>query len=231
MNQLKYDTNQIIIIGDIHAEFHTFNHKLQRLKIQNTLLIQVGDFGIGFTSNDLLILSNLNDKLKANNNTLIIVRGNHDKPTYFNGNFKYSNLKLVPDYTLIQTLKGNIVCIGGAASIDKEFRTEGVSWWKDELPIYDLKALKELENSKIDYVMAHSNPDFCYPLTKSTLSGEEIIKYAKKSRLILTRNYEYLSNFHTIKYWYNGHYHWNNEERIKGTKFITLDITEFKSLT
>lgn len=229
LNRLKYNHETIIIIGDIHGEFKTLNWEIhKRRKIENALLIQLGDFGVGFRGDDMITICNFNDELKKHNNILVAIRGNHDNPSWFNGDFIYSNLKLVPDYTVIETTKGIIVCIGGAASIDKNYRTPDKTWWAGEIPKFDLDVLKELEKINISHVMAHTNPSFCYPHMKSPLMKEDIIAYEKKSRKIITMNYHYLKSFHNIQNWWSSHYHWHHEQTIKNTKFTTLDIMEFK---
>ncbi len=238
MNRLEYQKENIVIVGDIHGQYRTLLNYIKRTHITNTLFIQVGDLGAGFHKGGYYITEflRLNDGLKEHNNVLIAIRGNHDNPEYFNGDWKYSNLKLVPDYTIVNN---NILCIGGASSIDREIYSHGVkvrikdkTWWEGELPVYDSDALKELESYNIEHVIAHTNPIFCYPHDKAaTFNLSDFMKeYIKEDRKTLTHIYDYLSNFHTIKTWWNGHYHWNHEETINNTKFITLDIMEFKEL-
>jgi len=228
--------NQIILVGDIHGKFKDFEYEAHdRRKITDSLLIQLGDFGVGFKNIDYYTeeFEQLNDKLKCYNNDLIVIRGNHDDKEYFNGKEIFSNLLLVPDYTLIETYLGNIICIGGATSIDKEHRIEGVSWWKNEIPVYDEGKLIELENTPIKFVVAHSNPHFCYPTSKIPLPfnvGDCIIDDIKLERETITQIYNHLIKDHYIMKWYNGHYHYRMSEDIKGTKFVTLDVLEFIEL-
>jgi hypothetical protein len=237
MKRLTFDQDKIIAIGDVHGEFRPLNYQIhKRYRIENSLLIQVGDFGIGFFGEKYdeysrYSLDWLNVNLIKNNNFLVVIRGNHDNPSYFDGEFGRSNIKLVEDYTLLETKLGRILCVGGAASIDKSFRVEGQSWWKDELPVYNLDKLLELEKEEsIDYVLAHSNPERAYPTNKLHFFGKEVDEYIKQSRQTLDKIYQFLSNHFKIKKWINGHFHFNHSEIIKDTEFISIDIMEFYEL-
>lgn len=127
----------------------------------------------------------------AENNGKIYFTGNC--PQYFDGkkiNRKY--FKAIPDYTVIQTPIYNILCIGGATSIDRQYRLEVTKqtalkyakyhncsiseaeklcrqcYWEDESPKYNEEALNELKarDIKVDIVATHTCPSFCKPLTK-----------------------------------------------------------------
>lgn len=52
---------------------------------------------------------------------------------------------------------------GGATSIDKDWRIEGISWWRQEIPSYKemqfgLDNLKD-HNYKVDYIITHTIPN------------------------------------------------------------------------
>jgi hypothetical protein len=54
-----------------------------------------------------------------------MIRGNHDDPYYFNNKvFSYSNVELLEDYTILTVGNDNILCVGGAISIDRLYRLE-----------------------------------------------------------------------------------------------------------
>lgn len=52
--------------------------------------------------------------------------------------------------------------MGGAKSIDKESRKEGISWWKEEEPSFNEFELAlsnlDLVNNQVDYILAHTCP-------------------------------------------------------------------------
>lgn len=50
--------------------------------------------------------------------------------------------------------------VGGAISVDKAFRIEHISWWKEELPNFaemneGLNNLRK-HNNKVDYIISHT---------------------------------------------------------------------------
>lgn len=98
-----------------------------------------------------------------------------------------------------------IFTFGGATSIDRDFRTEGRSWWPQELPTYEeldegIKNLKRYGN-KVDYIITHS-------------CGERALMYPKlriyAGVKIACLESHRLSNFEDIvkiRHWYFGHFH------------------------
>ena len=114
----------ILLLGDIHGNFEYVKYLIKNHQISDCTIIQVGDFGVGFTheSNQIEVLMHLNKFLKLKNITMYALRGNHDDPKYFLGNHMYSNLKLVEDYFTLEIDGHKILLIGGAISIDRNQR-------------------------------------------------------------------------------------------------------------
>jgi len=138
----------IFFLGDVHGQFDYLNWKIKDNPdvFNNSSIIQVGDFGIGFKyneSSEKISLKKLNDTCVKHNIHIYAIRGNHDNPSYFNQNHDpvYSNIHLVPDYSVLTIDGKNILCIGGAISIDRVYRIEGIDYWKDENFIFDEKRL------------------------------------------------------------------------------------------
>lgn len=108
----------MIFLGDIHGNYNTILDLLLNYNIEDSVIIQVGDFGLGFKSelNDVVELSFLDERLKQYNTVLYAIRGNHDNP-YFWTDKKYenyfSNINLVKDYSVINIEDLNILMIGG----------------------------------------------------------------------------------------------------------------------
>ena len=105
--------------------------------------IQVGDMGIGFKG------VGLHEMPKEAQ----WFRGNHDNPEKCRANANY-----LGDYGYLPEDK--LFWLAGAYSIDRQYRVEGVSWWRDEeLSIEELgKAVNLYEETKPDYVLSHECP-------------------------------------------------------------------------
>lgn len=101
-------------------------------------------------------------------------------------------------------LEGNrIFAMGGAASHDKDHRTEGINWWPEELPSaeeYDC-ARESLERCgwNVDYVVTHCAPE---EIQQKCFPGYEPNE--------LTAFLQEVSQRLTYRHWYFGHYHADN---------------------
>jgi UDP-2,3-diacylglucosamine pyrophosphatase LpxH len=213
-------------------------------------IIQVGDFGIGFTTeyNDRKILNNLNDKLSEKNIKLYAIRGNHDNPDFFNGDYTFSNLSLLPDYTVLELDSKNILCIGGAISVDRIPRIiENMSYsrvgstfrchWYDEKVIFDEGKLKEFKD--IDVIVTHTAPDYCAPLNKIgfgslveefSVNDPTLKDELKEERAIMTDMFQILFENNDIKYHFYGHFHRSHVEKIGNCTHRILGINEMFEL-
>lgn len=97
-----------------------------------------------------------------------------------------------------------IFVLGGATSIDKRWRIEGVSWWPDEVPsTYDVTNAKNNLDKvgwKVDYVLTH-----CVP--SDWLSKLFTFKQTDK----VTDLMQDICNKIEYEHWYAGHYHLDME--------------------
>ena len=87
-------------------------------------MIFCGDFGFGFSSpqHETEELLKSNNICQEFNVKCYVLRGNHDDPSYYNTDepkINLSNIKTISDYTIIQTPEHNILCVGGAISVDR----------------------------------------------------------------------------------------------------------------
>ena len=197
-------------------------------------MIQLGDFGAGFSPDFLDDMEYLNEHLFEYNVTLYVIRGNHDNPKFFNGKYNWSNLKLLKDYTVLDLEGKKILLIGGATSIDRNHRTENISWWSDEIFRLDIKKIKKLKD--IDIVVTHTTPNFANPISLNSLvllfaqDDSNLISDLTFERSELKRLYDILSENNEIKHWFYGHFHNTNTEEYNNTTFNLLGIDEFYDL-
>lgn len=235
----KFDL--IIVCGDIHGKYNEVLNFINKYDIKNTAIIIAGDFGIGFKHHlaEISGLNKFNNELKESNTTIFVVRGNHDDPSYFFGKYNTSHIKFISDYTVLNINHINILCVGGAVSIDRTSRKKytegrGRDWWIDETFRLDLEKIKTLKN--IDIVITHSSPSFAYPYIKRDFDDwaekDEYLKEDVESeRNDITTLYNNLIENNNIKKWYYAHFHTHQEMFYDNTQFVCLDINDFKEIT
>lgn len=222
----------MVLLGDIHGDFQEIYYFSKRNETQEPInLIQVGDFGAGFKSSFIDDMEYLNTELANSNVTLYAIRGNHDDPKFFNGEYNWSNIKLLPDYTVLEIEGKRILLVGGAISIDRLQRTENVSWWKDEVFNFDSEKLSEFRN--IDTVITHSAPHFVFPQTFNSLVlsfasyDSKLIQDLTDERNRFNEMYNILNENNKIKHWFYGHFHTTRSERYEDTMFHVLGVNFF----
>jgi len=228
-------SNRLLITGDTHGEIDihklsTKNFPFQKELDKTDILIVLGDFGVLWdnSSNDKYIQKWWNDK----NFTTIAIAGNHE-----NYDLLYKlpvvekfggRLYQVADsvfYTVsgdIYNFNGHICqCINGADSYDKEYRTQGISWWAEEAitdeVIYNAFLQLDKNNYKVDYLFTHTGGSkvtqtFGFKPTESDIKLDKIIQAGYN---IFNKNYKH----------YCGHYH---EDYIvdERTRIVYNDIIE-----
>lgn len=229
----------MIFIGDIHGQFTELARRLIELEIRDTNLIQVGDFGIGFLppEEETVQLRDLDWHLQEWGNTLYVIRGNHDNPTYFTPNSSWgaSNIRPVPDYSLLTIDGRRLLMVGGAISIDRLSRTEGSTWWLDEKFRLDIASLNELDLSDLWAVVTHAAPNFVDPLSPSQLvahyaeKDSRLLQELKSERADLTELFKTVTSISRPEYWIYGHYHFYSNTHFGGTRFVALAELQFYS--
>lgn len=172
--------NRVFVCGDTHG-----HHDIKKLTsknfpegnelTKNDYLIQLGDFGLVFhnnqTAQEKYWLDWLNDKPW----TTLFIDGNHDNhpklDEYEQVNMFGNRVGVIKD-NIFHLKRGKIYNIagktfftlGGAFSIDKAYRTEGIDWWATEEPNYSESkiAYANLDKVgwKVDYILTHDAPSW-----------------------------------------------------------------------
>lgn len=243
MKILQFNKNKNIDIftGDIHGEFKTFVYIIcHNIDFENCNIFVLGDIGVGFNKSEYYktLFKKINYKLKSKNIYLFFIRGNHDDPSFFNSSdYSLSNLIFVDDYDVVKTYKHNILCVGGAISIDRSDRwkwdkkTQKIipdGYWKDEyvknIPDNFEDFINEID---IDIMCSHCAPNFIeYSYSdineKYINNDKNLLDDIKNNQGILDDLFEkHLKN--RIKKWYYGHYHKNRFTVVNDIDFICLD--------
>lgn len=248
----------IVVSGDIHGEFNQLVYKLcVQYHMRDTVLIVAGDCGFGFEKNGSYenMVNRNNKRMAESNNWIVFVRGNHDNPAYFDGCcFKYQRFVAVPDYAIIQACSHTLLCVGGAISIDRQYRIEEWKnrrlklitsdssadvfskdvYWPDEAPFFDEKKMDAIcSKYAIDMVISHTAPSFCELFTKENLShwtksDASLLADVDSERATMDELYKRLmKDNHPVTHWYYGHFHQSWHCSFDSIIFRMLDIMEF----
>lgn len=248
------------LLGDIHnvwfdtigshvKQFAKYVEKAKAFDIGNICYIQVGDFGIGHTNDmreDVDRLIRLDRILKDHLSFLYIIRGNHDDPSWFvDSNYKdvkvmFSNIKFVPDYSVLELDGENFLFVGGALSIDRipnRFKAYP-AYWKDEGFFLNEDKLKNL--SGIDRVVTHNAPNFCPPVGLAGIVYDFATKYDDKTlidelnderkQLALMASALMFSGKNKIRSWAYGHFHRSSSFYHNNCEFVCLNINQFMQI-
>jgi len=196
-------------IGDVHGKYAQYRRLLRDCKAS----IQVGDMGVGFRH-----YGGMNDGKPAENPPHYLmtrghhrfIRGNHDNP-----NVCREHSQWIPD----GTIEGPMMFVGGAVSVDKEWRHEGYDWWHDEElstgKLYDLVDRYLIE--KPDIMVTHECPE--------DMAAAMCAVSGRRKHDIPTRTREAFQSMldgWKPRIWIFGHWHVPFDQVIEGTRFICL---------
>ena len=233
------NVKSVVVCGDIHGEFEKLVYQCcVRYGMRDTLVIVAGDCGFGFRypAYDIdFYYSKTMDRIIDTNNYIAFVRGNHDDPWYFDGeHVGYERFRAVPDYSVLTACGHQILCVGGAVSIDRDQRTAGKDWWEDEKPVFIPERLSAIlgDGYRIDTVVTHTAPSFCeFTMSPGVVDSEELLADMQEERRVMDAVLVTLAaNFLPPRRWFYGHFHhsWNAE--INGVDYTMLSIMEMKEL-
>jgi predicted phosphodiesterase len=120
------EARSVVVCGDIHGAFEEMVFKLcVQYGMTDTLLIVAGDCGFGFEKPGYYdqVFTKISRRLAKANNWVVMIRGNHDDPAYFQKQrIHHERFRCIPDYSIVTACSHTILCIGGAISIDRTYR-------------------------------------------------------------------------------------------------------------
>ncbi len=215
----------IYITGDTHRNFS----RLYDLEMTSKdILIILGDAGINYCLNDEDI--KIKEFLKKLKVRLFCIQGNHEErpeniSSYhevemFGGKVyiedDYPNLIFAKNGELYNIDGKSVLVIGGAYSVDKEYRLlYGYKWFKDEqLFQYEMNNILDKYSGKnIDIILSHTCP-YKYEPREVFMAGLNQSKVDKTMEHFLDEVEEKVN----YKKWYCGHYH--TEKQIDKLEFM-----------
>ena len=229
----------LYVTGDTHGDLD-FQKILDwteatKLNKDKDYLVILGDFGYVWENKRDNYEKEKLDFISRLPFTTLFIDGNHENHGRLNAmrvvNFMggkahkvYGSIYHLMRGQVYEIAGKRIFTFGGASSIDKHLRTDGVSWWKEEEFNYHEAntAYDNLNkiNWEVDYVLTHSAP---LSIRDKLFEGNNLYKPSATERMLeaILRNIKF-------KRWYFGHYHidknmnnfkamYENIERMKFT--------------
>ncbi len=205
-------------IGDVHGKYEPY----KKLIADVPRSIQVGDMGVGFRrlSGPKVgeIYSNPPHYAMVKGDHRFI-RGNHDNPQECAKHSQWITDGHVED---------DMMFIGGAVSIDRQWRTEDYSWWaNEELSTETLNTLVDKYiDTKPRIMVTHEAPEEVAETVMHAMlartgeyRGQKLQpEFASRTRQAL----QSMWSAHSPELWIFGHWHFNFDHVLRGTRFICL---------
>lgn len=221
----------IYYAGDIHGRPNDLGRISMSAKAKKiTAIVQVGDFGCLWPNNiSLKFDEHLRKRAGKNEVPIYTCGGNHENwDTFLRMQVDQGDpdlVELFPGSKVYYVRRGSVITIdgikhafyGGAESTDVVWRTEGVSWWRDETPTKEdtERFYDNLNKHKPEVVVTHDCPTRL-PLKRYT-AGRVVDRNFLKTSADLENIMKYSP--HLPKRWYFGHYHTLNSWNSKGVDF------------
>lgn len=206
----------IYVTGDCHGMFDKIYFFADRMKLtEQDYVIVLGDMGLFWRHDKQDANSNIKYFEEHYNFNLYFIDGNHENFTLLNRLEEDENhMGYVSEH--IRHLKRGrtyeidgktILALGGADSIDKYRRTEGLSWWTDEQITNDDVA-RVNPDKHYDYVLSHCCPTHIFNDYKTYLCTLANIVDNNEPEFHVSENkLEQVYSFIDFKHWYFAHYH------------------------
>lgn len=238
---------RLYITGDIHGSIKRFLPENWEKKgfppmAEDDYVLVLGDFGIPWESMPLWgdeVHEGKDDADKLDflaelPSTFLFIDGNHEN---FEMLYKYPEEewnggrihRLRPN--ILHLMRGEVFnlkgmkffCFGGGRSIDKAFRMENITWWKEEIPSTEefLRAKMNLARvgNTVDLVFTHAAPlQFLVP--HKDLLGFDPHRSKDASVRMLS---EFESSI-CYQRWYFEHYHLDYYDRERSARWMYRDI-------
>lgn len=147
------------IFGDTHGDWKTLSEDLSKIKESNVII--AGDFGYwpNFSPFSLKFIH-------MNGCHIYFCPGNHENWDALRNFEQNSNKRIIEIFpnifyctfgSVLNIENYNIMFCGGADSIDKGNRTEGINWFREEIITeHDMYSLPE--RNDIDIIISHTGP-------------------------------------------------------------------------
>ena len=199
---------RVMVVGDIHRGFGEFNELLNKRKPE--IVLQCGDFGYwprepieNIYGHNRLKFRPERPAPKVHTGTLVFwCDGNHEDHQELilrDTDELWPNTWYMPRGSLLDLPDGRrVMFFGGASSVDRNTRTQGVDWFPEEVIRYsDITNIAY--EGPIDIVISHT----CPQEFDVNPGRKEEGYYKDPSRQALS----YILRHYSPRLWYFGHWH------------------------
>lgn len=258
---------RLLLAGDTHGDLAHLNMLLAMAqKHECDAVVQLGDFGYWEHHGDgVTTLDKLSQWFTKADIPLYWLDGNHENHTLLRRKYQTEEATgpvEIRDHVLylrrgLRWVWDDVrfLAIGGAYSIDKQWRVEEMNkrllnkaryyqdedsdlealkerfalWWPEEM-ITDTEVERAIEGGEVDVVFSHDAPAFIDLNTYFAQRGEHFFKDEEntlRNRQQLTRVFDAVRP----RFWYHGHYHIPYTERIDLCTFrgLSANIAFYRS--
>lgn len=202
----------VMVAGDWHGNQKYALRAIKYAKNQGAeVIVQVGDFGVWSPYG---YIKTLGDAAERAGIILMFIDGNHedfdwllDQPIDDDGIRRlHSHVWHLPRGFRWEWCGVRFLALGGAYSVDKVYRTEGVSWWPQEkITVSDM--YKSIEGGEVDVMFTHDCPDKVHlPLHHKMHLPYDVQMEANAHRSALGMVVSEVNP----KFLFHGHYHVNH---------------------
>lgn len=218
---MNMNHKRIMFVGDVHGEFEALKFIINEKNKENKIdaVIVCGDYGIwnDFKIDNVPKCYDLNLDIPV-----YFVDGNHDNHSeldkYEKGKIHnvIGNLFYCSFGSTLTIANYTYLFCGGALSIDKHLRKEGVSWWPTECINED--DMNYLPNCRVDAVVSHTAPfEICRKICENEfwsynskkLHNDPSSKFLDKILEQYNPYNWYFGHWHTFFMDYSGHTNYN----------------------
>lgn len=241
----------IAFAGDWHGVTMATRRVITSAKEQGaTHILHTGDFGIWNTQGTQLFLKDINLRLVHNNQILYLVDGNHEEFPHL---YDEKQFPIQPDGT--RRIRSNIfhlprgfrwtwddvsfLALGGAYSIDRNFRQLNSSYWEEET-ISDEDVARAIQGGTADILISHDSPaDSPNPVTDDPLSQHNAMRFFGMTHLNASNEHrlqlQKVTDIVDPVIIAHGHYHKfrvsHHKRQTTGTQVMTISLSENTDVT
>lgn len=195
---------KLLIVGDVHTSEYGISDAVEHAHENDVkTIIFLGDFGYTYAEEFLVFLESMTSRYGIE---ILFIDGNHDDHVFLRS-FGDIPAEIVPGVTY--TPRGStayfggkkVLFIGGATSIDKQYRVPYVSWWPEE-DITESDVQKCIEQGPVDVIMSHDAP-WLPPKLPPLAINADVLADAKANR----RRLKHIVEATEPRFLYHGHLH------------------------